>query len=50
MNKRQAFLTPLLVFSILVGYFAIGLTKDPSKLPNMLTGQPVPEFSLTGLQ
>jgi len=50
MNKHLAFLTPLLVFSILVGYFAIGLTKDPSKLPNMLAGQPVPEFTLAGLQ
>lgn len=50
MNKRLAFLTPLLVFSILIGYFAIGLTKDPSKLTNMLAGQPVPEFTLAGLQ
>jgi cytochrome c biogenesis protein CcmG/thiol:disulfide interchange protein DsbE len=50
MNKPLFFLTPLFVFLILVGYFAIGLTKDPSKLPNMLAGQPVPEFTLAGLQ
>jgi cytochrome c biogenesis protein CcmG/thiol:disulfide interchange protein DsbE len=50
MNKPLFFLTPLFVFLILVGYFAIGLTKDPSKLPNMLAGLPVPEFTLAGLK
>jgi cytochrome c biogenesis protein CcmG/thiol:disulfide interchange protein DsbE len=50
MNKCIFFLAPLLVFLILVGYFAIGLTQDPAKLPNMLAGQPVPEFMLAGLE
>ncbi len=50
MNKRLFFIAPLLVFLVLAGYFAIGLTKDPRKLQNMLTGQPVPEFTLVGLQ
>ena len=35
---------------VMAGYFAVGLTKDPRKLQNMLTGQPVPEFTLAGLQ
>jgi len=50
MKSRILFLAPLLVFAVLVGYFAVGLTKDPRILPNMLKGQPVPEFSLAGLQ
>ncbi|NQV98359.1 MAG: DsbE family thiol:disulfide interchange protein [Rhodospirillales bacterium] len=48
-NKRLLFIIPLLVFMILVGYFAVGLTKDPSRLPNMLAGKPVPEFTLAPL-
>lgn len=46
MKSRLTFLLPLLVFMVLVGYFAVGLTKDPRKLPNMLKGKPVPEFVL----
>ncbi len=50
MNKRLLFVVPLVLFLVLAGYFAVGLTKDPSKLPNMLDGQPVPAFSLAPLQ
>lgn len=50
MNKRVLFLVPFLIFLVMAGYFAVGLTKDPSKLPNMLEGKPVPEFSLAPLQ
>jgi len=46
MKSRILFLVPLLVFMVLAGYFAVGLTKDPRKLPNMLKGKPVPEFAL----
>lgn len=49
MNKRFLFLAPLLLFLVLVGYFAVGLTKDPKVLPNMLAGKPVPEFVLAPL-
>jgi len=49
MKSRALFLAPLLVFAVLVGYFAIGLTMDPRKLPNMLQGKPVPEFTLAAL-
>jgi cytochrome c biogenesis protein CcmG, thiol:disulfide interchange protein DsbE len=45
-RKRLLFVIPLLVFLVLVGYFAVGLTKDPRQLPNMLDGKPVPEFTL----
>ena len=46
MNRRLVFLIPLGVFLVLAVYFAVGLTKDPKKLPNMLAGKPVPEFDL----
>ena len=35
---------------VLAGYFAVGLTKDPRKMPSMLDGKPVPEFTLAALQ
>ena len=44
MNRRIFFLMPLAVFLILTGYFAVGLTKDPKRLPSMLEGKPVPDF------
>lgn len=50
MNTRIMFLAPILVFAVLAGYFAVGLTLDPRKLPNMLNGKPVPEFVLAPLQ
>ncbi len=46
MNRRIFFLIPLAVFLVLVGYFAVGLTKDPKRLPHMLAGKPVPDFDL----
>ena len=46
MNKRLLYLIPPFLFVVLAIFFAVGLTKDPRKLPNMLQGQPVPEFAL----
>ena len=46
MAQRSFYMIPLLVFLILAVYFAIGLTKDPKRLPNMLAGKPVPYFQL----
>ena len=43
---KPYFLSPLLVFIVLVLYFALGLTKDPRRLPNMLAEKPVPHFNL----
>ncbi len=37
---------PLIVFLLLVGVLAIGLTRDPGKVPSPLIGKSVPEFSL----
>lgn len=44
------FLLPLLAFLLLVGIFVIGLTKDPSRIPSPLLGNPAPEYSLPSLQ
>lgn len=46
LKKRIWFLLPLGVFLILSVYFAVGLTKDPSKLPSVLINQEVPPFDL----
>lgn len=37
---------PLIVFAFIAVAFAIGLTLDPSKIPSVLIGKPVPEFDL----
>ena len=39
-------LLPLLAFIILVVFLAIGLTKDPRKLPSPFIGKSAPDFSL----
>jgi len=47
--QRFLYLLPLLVFLGISTYFAIGLGKDPSKLPSALLDKPVPEFELPPL-
>lgn len=47
--KRLLLLLPLVLFMGLVTYFAVGLTKDPSKLPSAMIDKPVPEFDLPPL-
>ena len=39
-------LYPLFAFIVLVVFLAIGLTKDPRKLPSPFIGKPAPIFSL----
>jgi len=49
--SRLFFLLPLLVFAVLVGYFALGLTKDPSRLDDtVLIDQPIGDFKLVPVQ
>jgi cytochrome c biogenesis protein CcmG/thiol:disulfide interchange protein DsbE len=48
-SRHFLYLLPLLVFLGLSIYFAIGLGKDPSKLPSALIDKPVPEFELPPL-
>jgi len=47
--KRLIYILPLVVFVVLAGYFAIGLTKDPQKLPSMLIDKPAPTMALPAL-
>jgi cytochrome c biogenesis protein CcmG/thiol:disulfide interchange protein DsbE len=47
--KRLLFALPVLLFAGIVGYFAIGLTRDPSTLPSALIDKPAPAFDLPGL-
>jgi len=39
-------LIPLIAFIVLVIFLAIGLTRDPKKIPSPLIGKPAPEFVL----
>ncbi len=50
MPKNLIRLLPIILFATLVVLFAVGLRQgDPSKLPNVLIGKPLPDFSLDGL-
>lgn len=47
--KRLLFVLPIIGFALLAGFFAFGLTQDPSKLPSTLIDRPLPAFTLAGL-
>ena len=42
----KRYLLPLLVFVVLVGFLAVGLTLKPREVPSPLIGKPAPAFSL----
>lgn len=44
--KRLMYLTPLAIFLVIAGYFAVGLTLNPRNLPSVLIDQQVPPFKL----
>lgn len=48
--SRALFALPLVGFLGIGVYLGIGLTMDPSKLPSMLEGKPVPAFDLQPLE
>jgi len=50
MSSRLVYMLPLGIFLILAVYFAIGLTKDPSKLPSTLINKEVPAFDLPAIE
>jgi cytochrome c biogenesis protein CcmG, thiol:disulfide interchange protein DsbE len=50
MIKMTRFYLPLVLFVAVVGYLAIGLTKDPRVVPSPLIGKPIPPFSLPQLR
>ncbi len=47
--KFLRFGIPLVVFLMLVGFFAVGLTRDPHALPSPFIGKPAPGFKLEQL-
>jgi len=44
------FLIPGLVFAVLIGFFVIGLKRDPSYVPSPLIGKAAPAFSLSKVE
>lgn len=46
---RLLYLLPLVLFGAIAAYFAVGLTKDPRKLPSALIDKPAPDFELPPL-
>jgi cytochrome c biogenesis protein CcmG/thiol:disulfide interchange protein DsbE len=47
---RYVFIIPVAAFAVMAVAFAVGLTLDPSKIPSVLIGKPVPEFQLPPVQ
>lgn len=44
--RRLLFIAPIAAFFVLVGVFFLGLQRDPTVLPSMLIGKPLPAFNL----
>jgi cytochrome c biogenesis protein CcmG/thiol:disulfide interchange protein DsbE len=44
--RRLLFIAPVAAFLVLIGVFFLGLQRDPTLLPSMLIGKPVPAFNL----
>jgi cytochrome c biogenesis protein CcmG/thiol:disulfide interchange protein DsbE len=49
MKLPLRFLVPALVFAVLVGFFVVGLQRDPGQIPSPLIGKPAPAFALESL-
>ncbi|MDX1811323.1 MAG: DsbE family thiol:disulfide interchange protein [Gammaproteobacteria bacterium] len=43
------YLAPIIIFAALIGFFYLGLQKDPKLLPSALIGKPAPAFNLMRL-
>jgi cytochrome c biogenesis protein CcmG/thiol:disulfide interchange protein DsbE len=48
--KRLLAIVPVVAFAVLLVGFAVGLKRDPSILPSVLIGKPVPAFALPGVK
>jgi len=48
--KALGYLIPLGLFLAVVATFAIGLGRDPTKLPSTLIGKPLPAFALSSVR
>jgi len=47
---RFLFITQHVFFIALAAYFAIGLERDPTRIPSVLIDKPLPEFDLPALE
>ena len=48
--KRLVAFAPVVAFVLLLAGFAVGLGRDPSLLPSMMIGKPVPTFDLPAVR
>ncbi len=48
--KRLVLFAPLILFALLGVYFAIGLQRDPSRIPSVLIDRPLPAFDLPPIE
>jgi cytochrome c biogenesis protein CcmG/thiol:disulfide interchange protein DsbE len=48
--RKLVYLAPVLLLAAVIGVFAIGLGRDPSKLPSMLIDKPLPLFDLPAVR
>ena len=48
--RRALFLLPLLCFAAVATWFAVGLGRDPSRIPSALVGRPAPAIALPPLE
>jgi cytochrome c biogenesis protein CcmG/thiol:disulfide interchange protein DsbE len=47
--RRLVYILPVAVFTAVAAWFAIGLTREPSKVPSALIDRPIPDFALPAL-
>jgi cytochrome c biogenesis protein CcmG/thiol:disulfide interchange protein DsbE len=47
--KALKYVIPLVIFGVLVAFFAVGLTRDPREVPSPFIGKPAPSFQLQRL-
>lgn len=46
---KAKFLIPLALFAVLLGFLAVGLSRDPREVPSPLVGKPAPAFRVPQL-
>lgn len=44
------FLIPGVIFAVLIGFFVVGLNRNPGCIPSPLVGKPAPAFALTTVE
>jgi cytochrome c biogenesis protein CcmG, thiol:disulfide interchange protein DsbE len=49
MMRRLIYILPLVLFAAVAAWFAVGLQRDPSRIPSALLDHPMPEFSLPAI-